>query len=144
MLEQMAEEAIKKSASNDTTDDTTIAIARNPKTPTYILEKLLTHYWSNIEIDPVFFRDDSIRCESQLGMALASNPNTSEYILDYLVNLKGKEIVLSLARDAKTSESLLTKIASIDNCDRDIVRAIITNPNTTRDILALLSNKGIN
>lgn len=91
MLTIMAEEAIQQQISND---ETTIAIASNPKTPTELLEKLLTSYWSKIKIDPVFFRDDSINCEIKLGIALASHPNTSAYILNILSNSKKKQIIL--------------------------------------------------
>lgn len=111
MLIIMAEEAIKKQISND---ETTIAIASNPKTSTELLEKLLTSYWNKIKINTVFFRDDSINIEIKLGVALASHPNTSAYILNSLVYSKRKQILLSVVQNCQTSVSLLKKFDDID------------------------------
>ncbi|MEM8672776.1 MAG: hypothetical protein AAGF83_02720 [Cyanobacteria bacterium P01_G01_bin.67] len=107
----MTEEAIKQQISND---ETTIVIASNPKTPTELLEKLLTSFWSKIKIDQVFFRDDSINVEIKLGVALASHPNTSAYILNSLANSKRKPILLSVIKNCQASVSLLKKIDDID------------------------------
>ena len=136
MLTIMAEEAIQQQISND---ETTIAIASNPNTPIELLEKLLTSYWSKIKIDPVFFRDDSINLEIKLGVALASHPNTSAYILNSLANSKRKQILLSVVKNCQASVPLLKKIALEHKGDRDIIRAIVSRVDITKEILSIFS-----
>ncbi len=138
MLTIMAEEAIQQQISND---ETTIAIASNLKTPTELLEKLLISYWSKIKIDPVFFRSDSINLEIKLGVALASHPNTSTYILNNLSNSKRKQILLSVVKNCQASASLLKKIALEHKGDREIARTIVSRADVTKEILSILSNE---
>ncbi len=54
-----------------------VGIAKNPQTPTYILEKLAI-YMEQIIVHPVFFRRDTEKIKHQLGRAIAEHPNTPE------------------------------------------------------------------
>ena len=111
MLTNMAEGAIQQQISND---ETTTAIASNPKTPTELLENLLSSYWSKIKIHPVFFRNDSINLEINLGVALASHSNTSTYILNSLANSRKKQILFAVIKNCQPSILLLKKFDDID------------------------------
>jgi hypothetical protein len=74
MLESMANCAIEQYIGND---EIPVGIARNPKTPTHILEKLAI-YRENIITDTIWFKNDKERIKYQLGRAIADHPNTPE------------------------------------------------------------------
>lgn len=75
-LEAMAEDAIRQPMSGDETPE---GIAKNPKTPAYILEKLAV-YMENIKIDPIWFTENTKERKYKLAIAIANHPNTPQYI----------------------------------------------------------------
>ena len=76
MLEQIANYLINDAVSPS---DASVAIARNPKTPTHILEKLAI-YGEEINVDTIWLRDEKKRIKYQLGRAIAEHLNAPEEI----------------------------------------------------------------
>jgi hypothetical protein len=109
LLDRYAEEAISQLIGCDKTPE---GIAKNPKTPAFILEKLAA-YLKLIKINPPFFVQETIDCKESLAITIASNLNTPVYILENLVlntNLS-RYLSYAVAKNPNTPLTLLEKLA---------------------------------
>ncbi len=111
------------------------AIAQNPKTPIFILEKFVQKCYEQSDNEYDYSYDAKI---DRILIAFVQNPSTPEFLLHQIAQYGSAAVKKSMIQNPNTSASILEELASAERFEVD-PQDILNHPNVSQTAIIIIN-----